>query len=169
MSPKIPDDRLTGATMHYTSGTTGRPKGVRRALADLDPDTVAEITAALIQLFGVPERGDNVHLVTSPNYHTAVTTFAGASLQLGHTLVLQDKWQAAETLQLIERYACTVTHMVPTHFVRLLGLPEDVPDDVLEAFCARLVGQGGSDAGTGTGQATAPRARARRRNSAAQQ
>ena len=50
-----------------------------------------------------------------------------------------------------------------------LGLPEDVPDDVLEAFCARLVGQGGSDAGTGTGQATAPRARARRRNSAAQQ
>ncbi|MFZ4515401.1 MAG: acyl-CoA synthetase [Acidimicrobiia bacterium] len=119
-----PNDRCAGATMHYTSGTTGRPKGVRRDLSESSPDEVAEITALLLQLFGVQPRDNNVHLVTSPNYHTAVTTFAGASLQLGHALVLQDKWHPAETLELIEQYSATVTHMVPTHFVRMLGLPE---------------------------------------------
>lgn len=121
-----PTERRAGATMHYTSGTTGRPKGVRRALSESSPDEVAEITALLLQLFGVQPRDNNVHLVTSPNYHTAVTTFAGASLQLGHALVLQDKWQPAETLECIERYSATVTHMVPTHFVRMLALPDDV-------------------------------------------
>jgi len=125
-SSDVPTARVAGATMHYTSGTTGRPKGVRRTLSEFDPDTAAEINSLLIQLFGVTPRDDNVHLVTSPNYHTAVTQFAGSSLQLGHTLVLQDQWQPAETLALIERYSCTVTHMVPTHFGRLLGLPEDV-------------------------------------------
>ena len=125
-SPAVPGDRLAGATMHYTSGTTGRPKGVRRALSEYDPDTAAELNALLIQLFGVQPQSGNRHLVTSPNYHTAVTQFAGSSLQLGHALVLQDKWSPAETLQLIEQYACTVTHMVPTHFVRLLGLPDEV-------------------------------------------
>src|SRR5262245_20520119 len=48
----MPEDRATGAAMHYTSGTTGKPKGVKRALAEIDPDTTAELFTFLLQLFG---------------------------------------------------------------------------------------------------------------------
>ena len=100
----LPDDRSTGASMHYTSGTTGKPKGVKRALAEIDPDTSAELFTFLLQLFGITPRDGNVHLSTSPNYHTAVTTFAGNSLHMKHTVVCMDKWDPEETLRLIERY-----------------------------------------------------------------
>ncbi|MCZ7526225.1 MAG: acyl-CoA synthetase [Acidimicrobiia bacterium] len=121
-----PDDLATGAAMHYTSGTTGRPKGVRRKLPDLDPDTNAALHSGFLALFGIPQRDGNVHLCTSPNYHTAVTTFAGNSLQAGHTVVFMDRWDPEETLAKIERYRCTHTHMVPTQFKRMLQLPEEV-------------------------------------------
>ena len=121
-----PTDRATGAAMHYTSGTTGRPKGVKRALSPIDPDTTAELFTFLLGLFGIPQNDDNVHLCTSPNYHTAVTTFAGNSLHSKHTVVFMDKWDPEEALRLIERYKCTHTHMVPTQFIRMLQLPEEV-------------------------------------------
>ena len=122
----VPEDRTAGAAMHYTSGTTGRPKGVKRALSGLDPDLSAELFTAFLGLFGIGVRGDNVHLSTSPNYHTAVTTFAGNALHAGHAVVFMDKWDPEETLAKIERYRCTHTHMVPTQFHRMLRLPDDV-------------------------------------------
>ncbi len=122
----MPENRATGAAMHYTSGTTGRPKGVKRALAQIDPDTSAELFSLLLSLFGIQQRDGNVHLSTSPNYHTAVTTFAGNALHMGHTIVFMDKWDPAEALRLIEKYRCTHTHMVPTQFKRMLQLPDDV-------------------------------------------
>ena len=78
----LPEDRAAGAAMHYTSGTTGKPKGVKRKLNDVDPDVMAELFTGFFSLFGIPHREDQVHLCTSPNYHTAVTTFAGNALQL---------------------------------------------------------------------------------------
>ncbi|HET9730784.1 MAG TPA: AMP-binding protein, partial [Acidimicrobiia bacterium] len=122
----LPEDRRTGASMHYTSGTTGKPKGVKRPLPEIDPDTSAELFTFLLQLFGIPPNDGNVHLSTSPNYHTAVTTFAGNSLHMKHTVVCMDRWDAEETLRLIERYRCSHTHMVPTQFIRMLQLPDDV-------------------------------------------
>jgi long-chain acyl-CoA synthetase len=122
----LPDDRAAGAAMHYTSGTTGKPKGVKRKLNDVDPDVMAELFTGFFSLFGIPHREDQVHLCTSPNYHTAVTTFAGNALNSGHRVVFMDKWDPAETLEKIERYSVTHTHMVPTQFHRMLQLPDDV-------------------------------------------
>jgi long-chain acyl-CoA synthetase len=120
-----PADRTAGTTMHYTSGTTGRPKGVRRALSGLSPEDATAFGAVLLQLFGVTEGQPNAHLVTSPNYHTAVTVFGGSALHLGHTLVCMDSWDAQQALALVERYRVTNSHMVPTQFKRLLSLPDE--------------------------------------------
>jgi len=118
-----PSDRSAGQVMNYTSGTTGRPKGVRRALAPLDPDTVATLMGGFLALFGAKPDDGNVHICGSPLYHTAVLVFAGASLHWGHPVVLMDKWTPEEMLRLIERHRVTTSHMVPTQFHRLLALP----------------------------------------------
>src|SRR3546814_11402530 len=95
--------------MHYTSGTTGKPKGVKRPLNDADPDIMAELFTGFFALFGIPHRDGNVQLCTSPNYHTAVTTFAGNALNSGQQVVFMDKWDPQEALDKIERYQVTHT------------------------------------------------------------
>ncbi|MEU7147889.1 acyl-CoA synthetase [Streptomyces sp. NPDC045470] len=119
-----PDDRTLGWVMNYTSGTTGRPRGIRRPLPGRLPEESP--LGGFLGIFGIRPFGGNVHLVCSPLYHTAVLQFAGASLHIGHQVVLMDKWTPEEMLRLIDTYRCTHTHMVPTQFHRLLALPEEV-------------------------------------------
>ena len=75
-------------------------------------------------MFGLEPLDGHVHLCGSPLYHTAVLNFAAISVQLGHTVVLMDRWDPESMLALVERHRVTHSHMVPTQFRRLLALPE---------------------------------------------
>src|SRR5689334_24654997 len=119
-----PDPRTAGAPMVYTSGTSGRPKGVRRPLTGEDPDKPPMASTWFFGIFSLAPGDGNVHLCCSPLYHTAVLNFATISLQLGHPVVLMDRFDPVDLLALVQRHRVTHTHMVPTQFRRLLALPE---------------------------------------------
>lgn len=111
----IPDP-VRGSQMLYTSGTTGRPKGVYRRQMPTARSAAQALSAG--------SAGD-VNLCTGPAYHAAPLAFNVTSpLNSGASIVLMDKWDALETLSLIETYGVTHTHMVATMFHRLLQLPE---------------------------------------------
>ena len=121
-----PGQRTMGAPMVYTSGTSGRPKGVRRALTGENPDSPPLASSWFFGLFGLQPFDGHVHLCCSPLYHTAVLNFATISVQLGHPVVLMDRFDPETMIALIDRHRATHTHMVPTQFRRLLALPEPV-------------------------------------------
>jgi long-chain acyl-CoA synthetase len=119
-----PDERTLGAVMNYTSGTTGRPKGVRRPL----PETAIDETDLGVALYGynvTRDEPDNVHLLACPWYHTAPMVMVSPSIHLGHTVVIMDRFQPERALRLIHTYRVTLTHLVPTQFVRLLAVADD--------------------------------------------
>jgi long-chain acyl-CoA synthetase len=118
-----PAHRRAGSMMLYTSGTTGRPKGVRRRLLDLTPEELYPILMRKSwRHFGLPPGG--VHLVCSQLYHSAPYGQAMMALQFGHSIVAPERFEAASVLALIERYRVTNAFMVPTMFHRLLGVPD---------------------------------------------
>ena len=84
-----------------------------------------QLSALLLQFFRATLGAGDILLVSSPNYHTAVTVFGGGAIHLGHTLVYMDAWNSQQALALVERYRVTNTHMVPTHFKRMLALPDE--------------------------------------------
>ncbi|MFI9387027.1 AMP-binding protein [Kutzneria sp. NPDC052558] len=120
-----PHDREAGSIMGYTSGTTGRPKGVRRPLPQLPPEVVIAQMARHYGKFGITA-GRGVHLVCAPLYHAAPGNLALCSLHLGHTVVIHPRFDAVRTLEDIEWHGVTTTHLVPTHLHRLLALPDEV-------------------------------------------
>jgi long-chain acyl-CoA synthetase len=112
------DDPVLGAQMLYTSGTTGRPKGVYRDEATLE---------TAVMLARRAYRDGNVHLLTGPLYHAAPLLFSlNAPLVAGVPIVVMRTWDPEEALRLIERHRVTHTHMVPTMFHQLLTLPDEV-------------------------------------------
>ncbi len=116
-------DPVLGTQMLYTSGTTGRPKGVHR-------DGAAPSALATVNFCGYDEdwaHSIDAHLCTGPLYHAAPLAFSVAVPMIyGVPIVIMDQWDPAETLRLIEERGITHTHMVPTMFHRLHALPDDV-------------------------------------------
>ncbi len=120
-------EEVCGGVMFYTSGTTGRPKGVRGGLARVGgPPEMWQFVAAALSEVMEPAPDDPVQLVCGPAYHSAQWVFAVVPLLLGATVVLQHRFDAAEVLEAIDEHAVTNVHLVPAQFVRLLKVPEPV-------------------------------------------
>lgn len=121
-----PETTPAGSLMMYTSGTTGRPKGVKRPLSGLDADAGALSYVWLFKEFGMEREAFGAWLVSAPMYHSANLTPAMGALHAGGTLVLMEGWTPESFLTRVQERAITGSSMVPTHFFRLLQLDEQV-------------------------------------------
>src|SRR5262245_11448133 len=128
-------DQSEGASMLYSSGTTGYPKGVKRPLLDAPFGTV-EGLGVLSVLYGMAP--ESIYLSPAPLYHAAPLGFTMTCLRQGVKVVVLEHFDAEASLAAIERYRITHSQWVPTMFVRMLKLPEDVRKkyDVSSLRCA---------------------------------
>ena len=112
---------VDGSVMFYSSGTTGRPRGIKRPLtgAAFGARTILEQMLA----FGYGFDEQTVYLCPAPLYHAAPLGWSMGAQRLGGTVVVMERFDAAEMLALVERHRVTHVQMVPTMFVRLLKLP----------------------------------------------
>ena len=125
-----------GADMLYSSGTTGRPKGIRLPIPGTliaeDPGTITPLTQAL---WGFD--AETVYLSPAPMYHAAPLRFCAAVQSVGGTVVMMEKFDAKRSLELIEQHRVTHSQWVPTMFVRMLKLDEaDRAADLSSLRCA---------------------------------
>jgi acyl-CoA synthetase (AMP-forming)/AMP-acid ligase II len=112
-----------GALMFYSSGTTGRPKGIVRAWQSDPYGTLRAVELLMAGAYGFSE--DTVYLCPAPLYHAAPIAWSMGAQRLGGTVVVMDRFEPLAALELIERFGVTHVQMVPTMFVRLLKLSEE--------------------------------------------
>ena len=117
------DDEIEGDLLQYSSGTTGRPKGIKRELPHVPPDQAPGMMSALVGFWMEPGA---VYLSPAPLYHTAPSVWSMSVQAGGITTVVMEKFDAEGTLDAIQRYRVTHGQFVPAMFVRILKLPEAV-------------------------------------------
>ncbi len=119
----IPDESL-GTAMLYSSGTTGRPKGILRALTEQPPAQNLPLFDFLIKLWQYRE--GMIYLSPAPLYHSAPQAAVNLTIRMGGTAVIMESFDPERYLELIEIYGITHSQLVPTMFSRMLKLPEAV-------------------------------------------
>lgn len=126
-SPERPGDQPAGADMLYSSGTTGRPKGIKVALPERQVDEPGNPLLPLLQLmYGFDDT--ITYLSPAPVYHAAPLRYGACVHAVGGTLVMMEKFEPEAALRAIETYGVTHSQWVPTMFVRMLKLPEETRD-----------------------------------------
>ncbi len=119
----IPDESL-GTAMLYSSGTTGRPKGIVRPLPEEPPLNHLPIFDFLVKLWRYRE--GMIYLSPAPLYHSAPQAAVALTIRMGGTAIIMERFDAEHYLQLVEKYRVTHSQLVPTMFSRLLKLPEEI-------------------------------------------
>ena len=117
------DDEPEGAGMFYSSGTTGVPKGILFPLRDAKISDESPLMAYKSPIQSAP---DTIYLSPAPLYHTAPVVFCSSAHRVGATTVVMEHWDPEDALRFIEQYACNSAQFVPTMFVRILKLPDEV-------------------------------------------
>jgi fatty-acyl-CoA synthase len=118
-------DQPRGADMLYSSGTTGRPKGIRPALPERQIDEPGD---TYVSVFGAAYGfdSDTVYLSPAPLYHAAPLRFSATVQAVGGTVVVMERFDPEGALTAVERFRATHSQWVPTMFVRMLKLPAEV-------------------------------------------
>ena len=123
-SPEPLADQPRGGDMLYSSGTTGRPKGIKPNLVERQIDEPGDLYIAVFKpMYGFDE--DTVYLSPAPVYHAAPLRFGATIQSTGGTVVMMHRFDPEQALAAIERYRVTHSQWVPTMFVRMLKLPDE--------------------------------------------
>src|SRR5579871_6108871 len=123
--PKTPvENECVGTAMLYSSGTTGRPKGILRPLAEQPPSQQLPVFDFLQKLWQYRE--GMIYLSPAPLYHSAPQAAVNLTIKMGGTAIIMEKFDPEHYLQLVERWGVTHSQLVPTMFSRMLKLPEEV-------------------------------------------
>jgi long-chain acyl-CoA synthetase len=125
-APDEPTDQSFGGPMFYTSGTTGNPKGVRGSLATMPNGADPAIWQLVGAGFSNLVEGVGCTVLCGPFYHSAQWAYSFLPMVVGSATVMQHKYDSAGVLRLIDDYAATNIHLVPTQMKRLIDLPDDV-------------------------------------------
>ena len=117
-------DESLGTSMLYSSGTTGRPKGILRPLPENSPDDPLPLYTFLVQLWRYRE--NMIYLSPAPLYHSAPQAAVGLTLRMGGTVIIMERFDPVDYLRYLGQYRPSHSQLVPTMFSRMLKLPPEV-------------------------------------------
>ncbi len=117
-------DEYLGTPMLYSSGTTGRPKGILRPLEVVSPGEAMPLYHFLSNIWQYRE--DMVYLSPAPLYHSAPQAAVGLTIRAGGTAIIMERFDPERYLELVSQYQVTHSQLVPTMFSRMLKLPEEI-------------------------------------------
>jgi long-chain acyl-CoA synthetase len=124
--PAVPiPDEVAGYDMLYSSGTTGRPKGIKRE-SENNPIELPNPFLKILCAGMCGMTSDSIYLSPAPLYHAAPLRFNMMAITLGGTSIIMESFDAEEFLELVDKYKITQSQLVPTMFVRMLKLPDEV-------------------------------------------